>query len=57
MPVFTEFATAYRDLRILPSRAQPLPRLGSTGSPATENFEVVVIGVSYHLYLAYSIRY
>lgn len=53
MPVFTEFATSYRDLRILPSRAQPLPRLKLNESPATQNFEVVVIGVSYHLYLAH----
>jgi phenol 2-monooxygenase (NADPH) len=56
MPVFTEFATAYRDLRILPSCAQPLPRLEPTGGLGTENFEVVVIGVSHHLCLAHSMR-
>ncbi len=49
MPVFQENAHAARDLRILPSRALPLPR--RTPRPqkqaaGDEKYEVVVIGVS-----------
>ncbi|KAI5461880.1 putative phenol monooxygenase [Mariannaea sp. PMI_226] len=48
MPVFQESSNAARDLRILPSRAPPLPRLSlrpSDYSTNTEgNREVVVIG-------------
>jgi phenol 2-monooxygenase len=48
MPVFQETSNAARDLRILPSRALPLPRL--TPKPdhtlsVEERREVVVIGV------------
>src|ERR1700722_10850528 len=48
MPVFQEAAGSDRDLRVLPSRAPPLPRL--TPDPAAdqdsrERYEVVVIGV------------
>ncbi|KAH7113457.1 putative phenol monooxygenase [Dactylonectria estremocensis] len=47
MPVFQETSTAARDLRILPSRAPPLPRLShkpdSLAIPE-ENREIVVIG-------------
>lgn len=49
MPVFQETSNAARDLRILPSRALPLPRLSpvaNTASDAEEKREVVVIGVS-----------
>jgi len=49
MPVFQEASDAARDLRILPSRALPLPRLSSRPdfSPTAEDKrEVVVIGVS-----------
>lgn len=46
MPVYQETSSAARDLRILPSRAPPLPRL--TKAPVTDQeakHEVVVIGV------------
>jgi hypothetical protein len=49
MPVFQETSNAARDLRILPSRAPPLPRLSPEPgfeSSAEEKREVVVIGVS-----------
>ncbi|KAH7393851.1 putative phenol monooxygenase [Phaeosphaeria sp. MPI-PUGE-AT-0046c] len=47
MPVFQETSNSARDLRILPSRALPLPRLSpipSNASSAEETREVVVIG-------------
>ncbi|KAI5243446.1 putative phenol monooxygenase [Aureobasidium subglaciale] len=44
MPVFEETATAHRDLRILPSRALPLPRLSPKVSTTGKEREVVVIG-------------
>lgn len=46
MPVFEETADARRDLRILPSRALPLPRLSPQISTTDNEREVVVIGVS-----------
>lgn len=46
MPVFEEAADARRDLRILPSRALPLPRLSPKTSSADGEHEVVVVGVS-----------
>lgn len=49
MPVFQETSNAARDLRILHSRALPLPRLSTRPGPfsgAQESREVVVIGVS-----------
>lgn len=46
MPVFEETADARRDLRILPSRALPLPRLSSQSPTTDDEREVVVIGVS-----------
>lgn len=52
MPVFQETSNAARDLRILPSRALPLPRLSARPEPlssAEESREVVVIGVSMEL--------
>jgi phenol 2-monooxygenase len=51
MPVFEETSDARRDLRILPSRALPLPRLSPKTSSTGEEREVVVIGVSLHRYL------
>jgi hypothetical protein len=48
MPVFQEVAHADRDLRILPSRALPLPRLEqlpAIDQSSEEKYEVVVIGV------------
>ncbi|TWU76299.1 hypothetical protein ED733_005576 [Metarhizium rileyi] len=47
MPVFRETSNAARDLRILPSRAPPLPRLSQLPdfrNGSEENREVVVIG-------------
>ncbi|PYI02790.1 FAD binding domain protein [Aspergillus sclerotiicarbonarius CBS 121057] len=48
MPVFTEFSSKSRDLRVLPSFALPLPRLTppfeSTGNDGVERYEVVVVG-------------
>ncbi|KAJ5100605.1 hypothetical protein N7456_006657 [Penicillium angulare] len=46
MPVFTEYASASRELRVLPSFAPPLPRLTPTVSEdtKTERYEVVVVG-------------
>lgn len=46
MPVFNEYASASRELRVLPSFAPPLPRLTSTVSvdTKTERYEVVVVG-------------
>ena len=49
MPVFQETANAARDLRILPSRALPLPRIlprPQLSASAEDKREVVVIGVS-----------
>ena len=46
MPVFEETADTRRDLRILPSRALPLPRLSPKESGTDDKREVVVIGVS-----------
>ncbi|KAG9610187.1 putative phenol monooxygenase, partial [Aureobasidium melanogenum] len=44
MPVFEETADARRDLRILPSRALPLPRLSPKTPTKDDEREVVVIG-------------
>ncbi|KAH8802668.1 FAD binding domain-containing protein [Xylogone sp. PMI_703] len=46
MPVFTEFSTSSRDLRVLPSFAPPLPRFTPAFSPKgdDEKYEVVVSG-------------
>ncbi|OAQ60222.1 FAD binding domain-containing protein [Pochonia chlamydosporia 170] len=47
MPVFQETSNAARDLRILPSRAPPLPRLSpepAHSETSEDNREVVVIG-------------
>jgi hypothetical protein len=49
MPLFQETANAARDLRILPSRALPLPRISprpQLSASAEDKREVVVIGVS-----------
>ncbi|KAL3473528.1 FAD binding domain-containing protein [Aspergillus californicus] len=52
MPIFTEFSSSSRELRVLPSFAPPLPRL-SPGFPKTttppqshgiDKYEVVVVG-------------
>lgn len=46
MPVFTEYASSSRDLRVLPSFAPPLPRLSPVHShdDRAEEYEVVVVG-------------
>ncbi|XHF96635.1 hypothetical protein AWENTII_000258 [Aspergillus wentii] len=46
MPVFTEYASSSRELRVLPSFAPPLPRLTPPPSKdaQTEKYEVVVVG-------------
>lgn len=46
MPVFTEYAVASRELRVLPTFAPPLPRLApkSTQDKDTEKYEVVIVG-------------
>lgn len=46
MPVFTEYAAASRDLRVLPSFAPPLPRLtpDSTQDKRGEKYDVVIVG-------------
>ncbi|CAD0087747.1 unnamed protein product [Aureobasidium vineae] len=44
MPVFEETSDARRDLRILPSRALPLPRFSPKTSTTGDEREVVVIG-------------
>ncbi|PWY88920.1 hypothetical protein BO70DRAFT_359233 [Aspergillus heteromorphus CBS 117.55] len=47
MPVFTEFASKSRDLRVLPSFAPPLPRFSPPFQPkgdGTERYEVVIVG-------------
>lgn len=49
MPVFQETSSSARDLRILPSRALPLPRLSQQPdctNTSEERREIVVIGVS-----------
>lgn len=54
MPVFQETADASRDLRILPSRERPLPRLSPLpflDGDKSEKYEVVVIGVSVGFWL------
>lgn len=50
MPVFTEYSTKSRDLRVLPSFATPLPRLTPKFEPQgpEEKYEVVIAGVSLH---------
>jgi phenol 2-monooxygenase len=47
MPVFTEFSTSSRDLRVLPSFAPPVPRYNPTFEPKAgeEKYEVVIAGV------------
>jgi phenol 2-monooxygenase len=47
MPVFTEFSSSSRDLRVLPSFAPPVPRLSPKFEPAggEEKYEVVIAGV------------
>lgn len=46
MPVFTEYAAASRELRVLPSFATPLPRLtpGIRQGSNAEKYEVVIVG-------------
>lgn len=46
MPVFTEYSTASRDLRVLPSFAPPVPRLTPKFEPKgpEEKYEVVIAG-------------
>ncbi|CZT08059.1 probable phenol monooxygenase [Rhynchosporium agropyri] len=46
MPVFTEYSTTSRDLRVLPSFAAPLPRLTPSYEPVgdDENYEVLIAG-------------
>ncbi|OJJ43909.1 hypothetical protein ASPZODRAFT_2113935 [Penicilliopsis zonata CBS 506.65] len=46
MPVFTEYSSSPRDLRVLPSFAPPLPRLSSKfePEPGDEKYEVVIVG-------------
>ncbi|GAA92208.1 FAD binding domain protein [Aspergillus luchuensis IFO 4308] len=48
MPVFTEFASKSRDLRVLPSFALPLPRLTPPFEPTVndgvERYEVLIVG-------------
>ena len=46
MPVFTEYSTSSRDLRVLPSFAPPVPRLTPKFEPkGAEKYEVVIAGV------------
>ncbi|KAL2065311.1 hypothetical protein VTL71DRAFT_2980 [Oculimacula yallundae] len=46
MPVFTEYSTSSRDLRVLPSYALPLPRLTPSFEPvgSEEKYEVLIAG-------------
>ncbi|KAE8381496.1 FAD binding domain-containing protein [Aspergillus bertholletiae] len=47
MPLFTEHAYSWRDLRVLPSLAPPLPRLTPAFAPpqnGPERYEVVIVG-------------
>ena len=48
MPVFTEYSTFSRDLRVLPSFAPSVPRLIPKFEPieGEEKYEVVIAGVS-----------
>lgn len=48
MPVFTEYSTSSRELRVLPSFAPPLPRRTAEFKPGGdgEKYEVVISGVS-----------
>lgn len=50
MPVFTEYASKSRDLRVLPSFSLPVPRLTPPFEPTVndgvERYEVVIVGVS-----------
>lgn len=48
MPVFTEYSTSSRDLRVLPSFAPPVPRLTPKFEPkgTEEKYEVVISGVT-----------
>lgn len=48
MPVFTEFATASRQLRVLPTFATPLPRLSPAFEKKEDRYEVVIAGVCKH---------
>lgn len=47
MPVFTEYSTSSRNLRVLPSFAPPLPRLTPPFVPdgQDEKYEIVISGV------------
>lgn len=48
MPLYTEQASSWRDLRALPSFAPPLPRLSPKHEPTEdgiERYEVVIVGV------------
>lgn len=51
MPVFTEYASSSRELRVLPSFTPPLPRLSPkpTSNGEQEKYEVVIAGVSKQL--------
>lgn len=52
MPTFTEYASASRQLRVLPSFAPPLPRLSPSFKPdndGTDKYEVVIAGVCRNL--------
>jgi hypothetical protein len=46
MPVFTEYAAASRELRVLPSFAPPLPRLAlqPPSDSTSEKYEVIIVG-------------
>ncbi|KAK2746504.1 hypothetical protein FQN57_003130 [Myotisia sp. PD_48] len=44
MPVFTEYSTSSRDLRVLPSFAAPLPRLSPTFEQIEGKHEVIISG-------------
>ncbi|RAH48816.1 uncharacterized protein BO95DRAFT_355966 [Aspergillus brunneoviolaceus CBS 621.78] len=48
MPLFTEHASSWRDLRVLPSLAPPLPRLApafvSSTESEVERYEVLIVG-------------
>lgn len=48
MPVFTEYSSSSRDLRVLPSFAPPLPRLAppfERNDINEDKYEAVVVGV------------
>ncbi|KAG0646828.1 Phenol hydroxylase [Hyphodiscus hymeniophilus] len=45
MPVFTDYSTLSRDLRVLPSFAPPLPRVSPKFDPGSEEkYEVIIAG-------------